>query len=247
MCKRRGLWPSWYDLQCGLRNLGVEGLTLFLILMKILKISAKTKSMLKDSIKRKFFRFKQSEHLWNVCETGNRWVGQSRSQARFELKFEKILDFKILWAGHAFEKFFMKRVFYEKIGQYLGREFRILKLLGHGRRHYRISGQGSADNFVPGPIPEKPPWGLPSTVQCSRTKSRISPRSPDWGCPLSPISGSLASSTRGMGKIGIRREDALIYERRCPLIPSHVGELVKQGWGCVQLLSDPNSLDQTAG
>ena len=34
-----------------------------------------------------------------------------------------------------------------------------------------------------------------------------------------------------MGKIGIRREDALIYERRCPLIPSHVGELVKQGWG----------------
>ena len=128
----------------------------------------------------------------------------------------------------------MKRVFYEKIGQYLGREFRILKL-DHGRRHYRISGQGSADNFVPGPIPEKPPWGLPSTVQCSRTKSRISPRSPDWGCPLSPISGSLASSTRGMGKIGIRREDALIYERRCPLIPSHVGELVKQGWGCVQL------------
>ena len=34
-----------------------------------------------------------------------------------------------------------------------------------------------------------------------------------------------------MGKIGIRREDALIYERRCPLIPSHVGELVKQGFG----------------
>ena len=42
MWKRRGLWPSWYDLQCGLRNLGVEGLTLFLILMKILKISAET-------------------------------------------------------------------------------------------------------------------------------------------------------------------------------------------------------------
>ena len=42
----------------------------------------------------------------------------------------------------------MKRVFYEKIGQYLGREIRILKLLGHGRRHYRISGQGSADNYV---------------------------------------------------------------------------------------------------
>jgi alanine dehydrogenase len=31
------------------------------------------------------------------------------------------------------------------------------------------------------------------------------------------------------GTVGIRREDLLIYERRSPMTPEHVGELIRQG------------------
>ena len=39
----------------------------------------------------------------------------------------------------------MRRVLFQKNGKYLGREISILKFIGHGRRHFRTSGQGSDD------------------------------------------------------------------------------------------------------
>ena len=41
--------------------------------------------------------------------------------------------------------------------------------------------------------------------------------------------GSLSLDTRRMAIIGIRREDSLVFERRAPLTPDHVRDLVKRG------------------
>ena len=120
----------------------------------------------------------------------------------------------------------MRRVFFERIGNYAGRKFRILKLSKHGKRHFWISGPA----LVRFTFDQDPRDGTGYQALITRL--------PDFRGLSSPSSGSLASSSRGMGKIGIRREDALVYERRSPLIPSHVGELVKQGLGIHLSLSE---------